>query len=128
MKKEQTFYICKHCGNLITMVETGGGQLVCCGEPMTQLKANTVDAAKEKHVPVVSVSQNDVTVEVGSIAHPMLEEHHISWVYLLTELGGQIQYLTVGEKPVAKFSITTDDKVIAAYEYCNLHGLWKTEL
>ena len=121
------FYICKHCGNLVDMINDAGVTPVCCGEPMVEMVPNTSDGAGEKHVPVVEVSGNKVTVTVGSVEHPMLEEHSIQWVYLETERGIQRKDLHPGEKPQAVFALE-DDKAIAAYEYCNLHGLWKTEI
>jgi superoxide reductase len=94
---------------------------------MEELVPNTVDAAKEKHVPVVTVEGNKVVVEVGSVAHPMLEEHFIQWIYLQTKNGGQRKCLVPGQEPKAVFALE-DDEVVAVYEYCNLHGLWKTEV
>ncbi len=122
------FYICKHCGNIVGMVNDAGVPLVCCGEKMSELVANTTDAAQEKHVPVVTVDGNLVTVEVGSVAHPMLEEHYIQWIALETEQGNQRKPLAPGAEPKAVFALAPGDKAIAAYEYCNLHGLWKAEL
>jgi len=122
---EVKFFICKHCGNLVGLIHEGGGQLVCCGDPMTELKANTTDAAQEKHVPVVEVSGNKVTVKVGSVTHPMEEKHFIQWIYIQTEQGGQRKAFKPGDKPEATFELTAGDKFVAAYEYCNLHGLWK---
>ncbi len=127
MNCETRFYICKHCGNIIGMVYSSGVPIVCCGEDMAELKANTVDASQEKHVPVVTVSGNQVTVKIGSAAHPMLAEHYIMWVYLQTEKGGQRKCLKPGEAPEAVFTLI-DDKPVAAYEYCNLHGLWKADV
>ena len=123
--KEVKFFICKHCGNLITMLNSSGTPVSCCGENMTELIANTVDAAQEKHVPVVNIEGTIVTVKVGSVAHPMLAEHFIQWIYLLTEQGEQIKHLAPGEAPEAVFSLIEGDKVVSVYEYCNLHGLWK---
>ncbi|WP_396327379.1 desulfoferrodoxin family protein [Hydrogenoanaerobacterium sp.] len=125
---EHKFFICKHCGNLVGMINNSGVRMVCCGEQMDELKPNTVDAAQEKHVPVVEVSGNLVTVKVGSVAHPMLEEHHIAWIYLQTEQGGQRKELKVGGAPEATFALVEGDKPVAAFEYCNLHGLWKAEI
>ena len=122
---EVKFFICKHCGNLVGLIHEGGGQLVCCGDPMTELKANTTDAAQEKHVPVVEISGNTVTVKVGSVQHPMEEKHFIQWIYIQTEQGGQRKAFKPGDKPEAVFELTAGDKFVAAYEYCNLHGLWK---
>ncbi len=124
MCNEPKFFICKHCGNIVGMVRNSGVPVVCCGEEMAELKANTVDAAKEKHVPVITVSGSTVTVKVGSVEHPMTAEHSIQWIYLETAKGAQRKCLSPGEKPEATFAITADDKVLAAYEYCNLHGLW----
>lgn len=94
---------------------------------MVTLKANTVDASKEKHVPVVTIDKHKITVNVGSVDHPMTSEHHISWIYLQTEKGGQRKSLAVGDKPHATFCLD-DDKPIAVLAYCNLHGLWKVDL
>ncbi len=128
MCKEQKFYICKHCGNLIGMIEPSGVPIVCCGEKMSELVANTTDAAVEKHVPVVTVNGNLVTVTIGSVAHPMTPEHHISWVYLGTDKGGQRKCLEVDSEPTVTFALTEDETALEAYEYCNLHGLWKKEI
>lgn len=125
---EPKFYICKHCGNIVGIIHDSGAPIVCCGEPMTELTANTTDAAKEKHVPVIEISGDIVTVKVGSVPHPMLPEHSIQWVYLLTKEGGQRKCLSPGEEPAAQFALVPGDKVVAAYEYCNLHGLWKAEV
>lgn len=95
---------------------------------MTELVPNTVDAAQEKHVPVIEVNGSNITVKVGSIPHPMLEEHHIEWIYLQTEKGIQRKPLPLPGQPEAQFALTPDDKVLAAYEYCNLHGLWKADV
>lgn len=127
MNKEPKFFICKHCGNIITLLEDSGAPVSCCGEKMTQLTANTSDGATEKHVPVIEKDGNNVTVKVGSAPHPMLPEHHIAWIYLQTNLGGQFQYLEVGAEPKATFALSEGETVKAAFEYCNLHGLWKTE-
>jgi len=128
MSKDQKFYICKHCGNLVGMINSSGVIMVCCGDPMTELEANTTDAAKEKHVPVAEVSGNIVKVNVGSVDHPMIEEHHIVWIYLQTSEGGQRKALVVGKAPYAEFALTEDDKPQAVFAYCNLHGLWKADL
>ncbi|MBN1617084.1 MAG: desulfoferrodoxin [Spirochaetales bacterium] len=128
MCKDQKFYICKKCGNLVGMIQDSGVPMVCCGENMTALTANTSDGAKEKHVPVITVSGNTVTVKVGSVDHPMTAEHYIQWVYLETSKGAQRKCLSPNDAPVAVFTLTDDDKAIAAYEYCNLHGLWKASV
>jgi len=121
------FYICKHCGNIVTIIKNSGVPLVCCGEKMEELVANTVEASQEKHLPVVSILGDKVKVEVGSVAHPMLEEHSIQWICLETTKGTQLKKLLPGEAPVAEFTLTNEEPV-AVYEYCNLHGLWKTEI
>lgn len=121
------FYVCKTCGNLVGLINEGGGKLVCCGKEMEELVPNTVDAATEKHVPVIEVEGNKVTVKVGSVTHPMLPEHFIQWIYLVTKQGVQRKCLSPGEEPVAVFALAEGDEVEAAYEFCNLHGLWKKE-
>lgn len=128
MKGEVKFFICKHCGNIIEMVHDAGVKVVCCGEPMAELKANTVDAAAEKHVPVVKVDGNTIDVCVGSVEHPMSKEHSIEWVCVASEQGCQRKYLCSDEAPKTKFALTDGDKAITVYAYCNLHGLWKTEV
>lgn len=120
------FYVCKHCGNIITFAENKGVPIMCCGQKMTELEPGSVDAATEKHLPVVTVEGNKVTVSVGSVEHPMAEEHSIRWIVLETTQGSQRKELNPGEKPQAVFMLTDCDKAVAAYEYCNLHGLWKT--
>ena len=120
------FYICRHCGNIIGMIYSSGVKVVCCGEPMQELKANVTDGAKEKHVPVVTVNGNSVIVNVGSAAHPMEADHYIMWIYIQTENGGQRKVLNPGDKPEAEFALAGGDKFVAAYAYCNKHGLWKS--
>lgn len=119
------FYICNHCGNIIAYVENKGVPVVCCGERMSKLEPKTADSALEKHVPVISVEGNLVTVTVGSTEHPMTEEHFIQWIVLETKQGRQRKQLQPGQKPQAVFALTEGDEAVAAYEYCNLHGLWK---
>lgn len=119
---------CAHCGNIIEMVEDKGVKVVCCGEPMQLLDPNTTDAATEKHVPVVESDGNKVVVKVGSVEHPMLEEHHISFIILETDKGVQKKYLDPAGKPEAEFVLADGEKAVAAYEYCNLHGFWKAAL
>ena len=126
MKKEPKFFICKQCGNLVTLIYESGAPLVCCGQEMNELVANTTEAATEKHLPVVTVDGNTITVEIGSVEHPMTPEHYIQWIYIETDKGLQMKYLTPSDKPKATFELS-DEKLIATYEYCNLHGLWKTE-
>lgn len=121
------FYICEHCKNLITFINASGVPVVCCGQNMTELVPNTVDAAVEKHVPVVKVEGTKITVSVGEVAHPMTAEHYIQWIALETKSGVQIKKLTPSDKPEAVFAVA-DDEPVAAYAYCNLHGLWKKEI
>lgn len=119
------FYVCKHCGNIVTFVENKGVPVMCCGEKMSEITANTTEAATEKHVPVVDVCENKVTVNVGSVEHPMEEKHSIKWICVETESGFQIKHLNPGEKPVKCFRICDGDSVKNVYAYCDLHGLWK---
>lgn len=128
MSIEPRFFVCKHCGNLVGMIKDSGVRIVCCGDPMTELVANTVEASAEKHLPVIEVNGDSVNVKVGSVAHPMTEQHQIDWVYLQTTKGGQRKSLSAGSAPVVQFALTEGDKVVAAYGYCNLHGLWRTAL
>ena len=121
------FFICKLCGNIAKLISDKGGTLVCCGENMTELIPNTVEASTEKHLPVVNVSGDSISVQIGSVLHPMEEAHHIVFVHVETEHGGQCKRLKIGEEPKLAFSFV-GDKPIAVYEYCNLHGLWKTEI
>ncbi len=127
MSKQQEFYICKHCGNIMELIIDSGVPVVCCGENMSVLTANTTDAAVEKHVPAVRVSGNTVTVEVGSAPHPMTEAHYIQWVYIQTEKGVQHKSLSPNDKPEAVFALTDDDTLVRTFAYCNLHSLWVTE-
>ena len=122
------FYVCAHCGNIITIVKSSGVPVMCCGEKMQEIIPGTVDAAVEKHLPVVSVEGSQVTVQVGSVEHPMLPEHFIEWIVLETSTGSQMKALTPGEKPQAVFALADGEKAVAAYAYCNLHGLWKAEV
>lgn len=124
---ENRFYVCEHCGNLIGMINDAGVPMMCCGKKMTKLEPGTVEASHEKHIPVVNVDGNIVKVEIGSVAHPMTEEHSILWVYLQTDRGGQRKCLPVNGKPEVTFAIA-DEKPVAVYAYCNLHGLWKAEI
>ena len=123
-----TIYRCKHCGNIIAYINDSGARCQCCGEEMKPLVPNTSDGAGEKHVPVIAVEGNKVTVCVGSVEHPMLDAHHIAWILLETKEGRQRKALKPGEKPCAVFALSEGDEVVAAYEYCNLHGLWKAEI
>lgn len=118
------FYRCERCGNIVALVKKGGGVLNCCGQAMTKLVANSTDAAKEKHVPVVTKEGGKVKVAVGSTLHPMQPEHFIEWIALATEDKVEIHYLKPGEQPEAEFDAVDSGTV---YAYCNLHGLWKAD-
>ena len=122
------FYVCKHCGNIITTVKESGVPVSCCGEPMQPLVAGSVDAAKEKHVAVLTVNGSDVSVAVGSVTHPMTPEHFIEWVAIETSNSTQIRYLSIDEPPMASFHLTDGETLQTVYAYCNLHGLWKSTL
>lgn len=122
------FYICRRCGNIVTKLTSSKVPLHCCGQPMELLEAGVTDAAVEKHVPVVSVEDGLVKVAVGSVAHPMVEEHFIRWVAVETERDALIHWFHPGEAPEAVFALAPGQQVKAVYEYCNLHGLWKKDL
>jgi superoxide reductase len=120
------FFKCYHCGNVIVKVVDAKVPVVCCGEKMEELIPNTVDASGEKHVPVVTrLADDKIKVEVGSVAHPMLEEHHIAFVYVETKNGGVM--VNLKDEPNAEIMVPVDE-VVAVYEYCNLHGLWKVDV
>ena len=119
------FYICETCGNIITHVQASGVPVFCCGKKMTELVPGTTDAAVEKHVPVYSVEGSTVRVKVGSVEHPMLDVHSIQWIAVESKQGVQIKYLQPSQAPEAVFALTEGDELVAVYEYCNLHGLWK---
>lgn len=124
---EQKFFRCKQCGNLVGLINNAGVPMICCGEPMEELHPNTTEAATEKHIPAVSVNGRLVHAKVGSVPHPMTEEHHIEFIYLQTENGGQRQCLKVGSEAQAMFAVL-QDKPLEVFCYCNLHGLWKAEI
>ena len=119
------YYYCKHCGNVIEYAVDSGVKVVCCGEEMHELTANTKDAAQEKHVPVVTRNGNVVTVKVGSVLHPMVPEHFIMFISIMTKQGYQRKNLQPGVTPEATFALAEGDELVEAYEYCNIHGLWK---
>ena len=123
MAERLEVYKCELCGNMVEVLHGGGGELVCCGEAMILLKENTVDAAKEKHVPVVEKVDGGVKVKVGDVAHPMEEKHYIEWIEMIVDGKAHRQFLNPGEAPEATFQIEADN--VVAREYCNLHGLWK---
>ena len=124
---ETKFYICEKCGNLVGSIHASGVPIKCCGQNMTKIEAGVVEASREKHIPVAVVEGDKVIVTVGSVAHPMVPEHSIEWVYLQTDKGGQRKCLTPGAEPSVTFALC-DEKPVAVYAYCNLHGLWKTEI
>ena len=123
MAKKLEIYKCDACGNIVEVVHGGEGELVCCGEPMKLMTENTVDAAKEKHVPVIEKVDGGVKVKVGDVAHPMEEKHYIQWIELIADGRAYRQFLNPGEPPEAFFAV--DAPNLSAREYCNLHGLWK---
>jgi superoxide reductase len=124
MAEKLEVYKCEACGNMVEVIHGGAGELVCCGQPMKLFKENTVDAAKEKHVPVVEKTADGVKVMVGSVSHPMEEKHFIEWIELVDEKGKAYrQFLNPGDAPEAVFCV--EGESFTAREYCNLHGLWK---
>lgn len=124
---ENKFYICEHCGNIVGLIHDGGVPLMCCGKKMTKIEAGVVEASKEKHIPVVALEGDTVKVKIGEVEHPMTETHSITWVYLETNKGGQRKVLNPGEAPEVVFALA-EEKPVAVYAYCNLHGLWKAEI
>lgn len=123
MANQLQVYKCDACGNIVEVLHGGGGELVCCGEPMKLMVENTTDAAKEKHVPVIEKTAEGYLVKVGSVAHPMEEKHYIEWIELLADGKAYREFLKPGGKPEALFCIKADK--VEAREYCNIHGLWK---
>lgn len=123
MTEKLQIFKCEVCGNMVEMIHAGMGELVCCGKPMKLFVANTVDAAKEKHVPVKEAVDGGLMVKVGSVAHPMEEKHYIEWIEIVAEGKAYRQFLEPGQAPEALFPVKGD---FTAREYCNLHGLWKS--
>lgn len=123
MAERLEIYKCEACGNIVEVLHGGGGELVCCGEPMTLFIENTVDAAKEKHVPVTEKTADGFKVKVGSVAHPMTKEHYIEWIEVIADGKVFRQFLKPGDAPEAEFCIKADK--VTAREYCTLHGLWR---
>ena len=123
--KRLELYKCEICGNIVEVLHAGGPPLVCCNEKMKLQEENTVDAAKEKHVPVIEMADGQITVKVGSVPHPMEEKHYIQWVELIADGKAYLQFLKPGEEPKAVFALTATH--VTAREYCNLHGHWKAE-
>jgi superoxide reductase len=122
------FFKCETCGKIIVVVNESAVPTMCCGKPMKELVPDEVDAALEKHVPVVVVEGDILKVSVGSVTHPMLDEHFINFIAVETDKGFQIKYLKPGEAPEASFALTSGEKAVSVYEYCNLHGLWKADV
>ncbi len=120
--------ICELCGNQITFLNDAGVMPSCCGQEMTEIKANSIDASNEKHVPVIEVNGDVVIVKIGSVEHPMQEQHFIEYIVLETNLGKMRRILKPGDAPVATFRLVEGETVVGAYEHCNLHGLWKKVL
>lgn len=120
-------YVCPICGNIIEKIVDSKVPVVCCGKKMEELTANSVEASQEKHIPVVEVLGNEVKVTVGTVEHPMVPEHLIQWIYLKAEKSWQVKKLSAGDTPTVKF-VLEDDKPVAVYAYCNLHGLWMAEV
>jgi superoxide reductase len=124
MAKRLEVYKCEICGNVVEVLHGGAGELVCCGQPMILLKENTVDAATEKHVPVIEKTAEGYKVSVGSVPHPMEEKHYIEWIELMADGKAYRQFLNPGDTPEAFFMIEANS--VSAREFCNLHGLWKS--
>jgi superoxide reductase len=122
------FYKCEGCGKLAVLFRESACPTKCCGEPMVEVVPGTVDAAREKHIPDVAVEGNLVKVKVGSVEHPMLDAHYIEWIILETNQGFQKKDLKPGQAPVAVFALAEGETPIAAYESCNLHGIWKADI
>lgn len=123
MAERLEVYKCELCGNIVEVLHSGKGDLVCCGQPMTLMTENTVDAAKEKHVPIVEKVAGGVKVKVGEVAHPMEEKHYIEWIEIIADGKAYRQFLNPGEAPEASFNVEAEQ--IIAREYCNIHGHWK---
>ena len=123
----EKFYICRKCGNLVELLNDSGVPMVCCGEEMQALVPNTSEGAGEKHLPFVQVDGDNLHVQIGEVIHPMIAEHYIQWIYVETENGGQLIKFMPDDIPQADVCLR-DDKPIAVYAYCNIHGLWKTDI
>jgi superoxide reductase len=123
MTKKLEIYKCEVCGNIVEMLHEGAGELVCCNQPMKLFEENTVDAAKEKHVPVMEKTAEGTKVKVGSVAHPMEEKHYIEWIEIIADGKAYRQFLNPGDAPEATFNIEAGNLTVR--EYCNVHGLWK---
>ncbi|MBE5950403.1 MAG: desulfoferrodoxin [Lachnospiraceae bacterium] len=119
------YYVCERCGNIIEYVNDTGIPVMCCGQKMIELVPGTSDGAHEKHIPVVTIEGDKVTVDIGSVEHPMVKEHYIQWIAIETTRGSQRVKLAHTDKPHAEFRLAQGEEFVSAYEYCNLHGLWK---
>ena len=119
------FYKCKHCGQIIAMIEPTGVPVICCGEPMEEMVANTQDASAEKHVPDYKCESGKCNVNIGTSDHPMADEHYIKWIVVETDKGNYLKVLEPGQKPCKSFNLCEDEKPCNVYAYCNIHGLWK---
>jgi superoxide reductase len=124
MTEKLQIYKCEVCGNIVEMMHAGAGELVCCNQPMKLFKENTVDAAKEKHIPVIEKTARGIKVTVGSVLHPMEQAHYIEWIEVIADGKAYRKFLNPGEAPEAEFELKADG--VIAREYCNLHGLWKS--
>ncbi len=124
VKQKNEIYKCNVCGNIVEVLHVGGGELVCCGQPMELLSEKTQDAGQEKHVPLIEKTETGIKVKVGSIPHPMEESHYIEWIEIIVDGRVYRKFLNPGDQPEAEFEITADK--IEAREYCNIHGLWKS--
>ena len=125
MAEQLEIYKCEVCGNIVEVLHAGGGELVCCGQPMKLMTENTVDAAKEKHVPVIEKTSDGYLVKVGAVPHPMEAKHWIEWIELVADGKAYRQFLNPGDTPEATFCVKAEK--VYAREYCNLHGLWKKD-
>lgn len=119
------FYKCRHCGQIVAIIEPTGVDIICCGDPMDEMVANTTDAAVEKHVPEYKIENGKLHVSIGSVDHPMTPEHFIKWVYVETGHGSYLKELHPAEKPHVTFELAEGESPCCVYAYCNLHGLWK---
>ena len=124
MTQQLEIYKCELCGNIVEVLHASDGTLVCCDQPMNLMTENTVDAAREKHVPVIEKTENGIKVKVGDVPHPMEEKHYIEWIELIADGKSYIQFLNPGDAPEAIFEISASQ--LTAREYCNIHGHWKT--
>ena len=126
MAKFRKIYKCERCGNIVEVLHEGPGALVCCGVEMALMDENSVDAANEKHVPIIEKTENGIIVKVGEVDHPMADEHYIEWIEVINGDYSQKKYLNPGEKPQAGFYVPFNENLVAK-SYCNLHGLWKSK-